>query len=445
MSSNTSQVDYARSCFKYPTPTPIRGEPTYESLKRIREELCANASSVESELGGGDHGYLGLVLTDQEYAELSRSPPQFVAPQFPGALSIPESAGPVQALGLRSTHEESLRQYRECRNVEKALLRFIQGAMEEEYLEDLLDTESNLITEDIPEVLKRLTDAYGRISTGIVKEKEKDILSMNYTLDDPLVNLYRPVEQLKKLAIAAEIAYSDPQLIEIALTVIRNTGDMESAQKAWNRKPVLEKTWACLKKHFRTARQELKEVRGPTMRQAGLHQANILAAQVREEIAERDSEVLEILRTLGEQREEQSYQREVARASEGEDAQGHVANATRTTDSVQLEILKLLRAMSNKLDDSSRDSSVGSQQSSNGDGSSHGETQRRGQNNARDKKGRDRKPMKTPDNAKLTYRPRTDTGKYCWTHGACAHLGKDCPGPVRSHIATATFQNKQGG
>ena len=48
--------------------------------------------------------------------------------------------------------------------------------------------------EDIPEVLRRLTDAYGRILTGIVKEKEKDILNMNYTLDDPLVNLYRPVE-----------------------------------------------------------------------------------------------------------------------------------------------------------------------------------------------------------------------------------------------------------
>ena len=254
------------------------------------------------------------------------------------------------------------------------------------------------------------------------------------------------LSNLKKLAIVAEIDYTDPQLIEIVLTVVRNTGDMESSQKAWNRKPAVEKTWADLKKHFRNARQELKEVRGPTMRQAGLHQANILAAQVREEIAERDSEVLEILRALGEQREEQNYQREVAQANEGEDAQSHVANTKRATDSVQLEILKLLRTMNNKLDDTSRDSSVGSQQGSNGDGSSHGETQRRGQNNARNKKGRRmRQPMKTPDDAKTSYRPRTDTGSYCWTHGACAHLGKDCPGPVRSHIATAEFENKQGG
>ena len=227
-----------------------------------------------------------------------------MAPQFPGALSIPASAGPVQALELRSTHEERLRQYRECRNVEKALLRFIQSAIEEEYLEDLVDLESNLITEDIPDVLQRLTDAYGKISTAMVKEKEKDILSMNYTLDDPLVNLYRPVEKLKNLAIAAKIPYTDPQLVEIALTVIRNTGDMEMAQQDWNRKPAAEKNWTNLKKHFRKVRQELKDVRGPTMRQAGLHQANILAEQVRVEIAERDSEVLEILRSLGERQEQ---------------------------------------------------------------------------------------------------------------------------------------------
>ena len=57
-------IDYASSYFKYKTPTPIRGEPTNKALKRLQTELRANASSVETDLGGGDHGYLGLVLTD---------------------------------------------------------------------------------------------------------------------------------------------------------------------------------------------------------------------------------------------------------------------------------------------------------------------------------------------------------------------------------------------
>ena len=53
-------VDYASSYFKYKTPTPIQGTPTNKTLKRLKQELRANASSVESDLGGGDHGYLGL-------------------------------------------------------------------------------------------------------------------------------------------------------------------------------------------------------------------------------------------------------------------------------------------------------------------------------------------------------------------------------------------------
>ena len=71
-------VDYAASYFKYKTPTPIQGTPTNKTLKRLKQELRANASSVETDLGGGDHGYLGLVLTEQEYQAVSNDP--FEAP-----------------------------------------------------------------------------------------------------------------------------------------------------------------------------------------------------------------------------------------------------------------------------------------------------------------------------------------------------------------------------
>ena len=57
-------IDYASSYFKYKNPTPIKGKPMYKSLKRLKMELQANASSVETDLGGENHGYLELVLTD---------------------------------------------------------------------------------------------------------------------------------------------------------------------------------------------------------------------------------------------------------------------------------------------------------------------------------------------------------------------------------------------
>ena len=89
-------VDYAASYFKYKTPTPIQGTPTNKSLKRLKQELRANASSVKSDLGGGDYGYLGLVLTNAEYTSVS--PTVFTAPAYPQPLNIQTGTDQVTAL-----------------------------------------------------------------------------------------------------------------------------------------------------------------------------------------------------------------------------------------------------------------------------------------------------------------------------------------------------------
>ena len=79
----TSRIDYATTYFPYSSPTPIQGEPTYKAIKRLKNELRANASSVDSDLGGGDHGYLGLILTNEECIRVCPGTP-FVAPAYPG-------------------------------------------------------------------------------------------------------------------------------------------------------------------------------------------------------------------------------------------------------------------------------------------------------------------------------------------------------------------------
>ena len=102
MRFNQETVDYATQ-FKYKSPTPIRGPPTHKALKRLQTELQANASSIECELGGGDHGYLGLVLDDAEYASVPGTVP-FVPPGYPPVLNIPAGATAVEALQLREDH-----------------------------------------------------------------------------------------------------------------------------------------------------------------------------------------------------------------------------------------------------------------------------------------------------------------------------------------------------
>ena len=169
-------VDYAASYFKYKTPTPIQGAPTNKTLKCLNQELRANASSVESDLGGGNHGYLGLVLMNAEYAVISAT--NFVAPRYPAALTIPHGTDQVQALNLQEQHKDAKRAYYECKNVEKALQRHIQDTIKDKYLESPLDNDTQLIQEDIPVVLDYLFDSYGKVPSEGVKQKEAKIRTM---------------------------------------------------------------------------------------------------------------------------------------------------------------------------------------------------------------------------------------------------------------------------
>ena len=174
MNFSPGAVDYATQ-FKYKTPTPIRGVPTHRALKRLKAELTANASSIECDLGGGDHGYLGLVLTDVEYAAIPGTVP-FIPPIFPAVLNIPATANAVQALQAQEDHIEEKRAYLECKNVEKALLRYIQDALDERYIEPLVDEYTNLLTQDIPDVLDYLFTTYGEVQSSKVTNKDKEIM-----------------------------------------------------------------------------------------------------------------------------------------------------------------------------------------------------------------------------------------------------------------------------
>ena len=92
-------VGYQSSYFKHKPPTPTRGVPTHTALKRLKTELQANASSIETDIGGGNHGYLALVLTDEEYNSTPNTEP-FVPLNYPALLVIPPTATAIEAMQM---------------------------------------------------------------------------------------------------------------------------------------------------------------------------------------------------------------------------------------------------------------------------------------------------------------------------------------------------------
>ena len=112
-------INYRETFFPNPDLTWIIGIPTYETLRTLNIELKTNAQSVHSNLGGGNLGHLGLILsTATQYALISPlpyvRPPVHVLTILPGTARIPAETA-------ARAHTEALRVFYEVRGVEQAL------------------------------------------------------------------------------------------------------------------------------------------------------------------------------------------------------------------------------------------------------------------------------------------------------------------------------------
>ena len=82
-----TNYDFRNTHFEHKSPTKIRGEPTFDTLTTLYNEIKVNAQQVPSNNGGGNYGHLGLVITANDYQLLSLTP--FVRPHNPGRFTIP--------------------------------------------------------------------------------------------------------------------------------------------------------------------------------------------------------------------------------------------------------------------------------------------------------------------------------------------------------------------
>ena len=70
----SSIPDYRSTHFEFKTPTIINGEPTFELLALLYDQIKVNAQTVPSTLGGGNNGHLGLVVSNTDYQLISLTP-----------------------------------------------------------------------------------------------------------------------------------------------------------------------------------------------------------------------------------------------------------------------------------------------------------------------------------------------------------------------------------
>jgi hypothetical protein len=401
----STNIDYVKTYFDYPVLTKIHGEPTYESLQEIKDQLKTNAATVTSRLGGGANGHLGLVLTPLEYARVNAIP--YTRPEAPQRPEIIQGNAQHENLRLNQEYQTAQKEFRETVDMEKALIKQIVQAIEPKYLKILRNSTTNAITRNIPDILEYLFSRYGRVDPETLHKKELSVRQMQYNLQEPLVVVYEEVEELEKLAEAAGNPYTPIQVVNFGLQIIKNTKDFEDGIKAWNALPLGQKNWMNFKLHFEKEHRALKEIRGATMQSTAFHQVNYIAEQVLQEVRNVQTTVMDQLThiPIDSDKENEAPQYE------------HQANAAKSADTVQMEMLKLIKDLQLE---------VRNMKSNNYSNNGYNNNNNNGGNRSNGKRNRT---------------------KYCWTHGACAHDSKDCNPNTRApgHQDDATMANKMGG
>ena len=416
VTSSGTGIDYRNIFFEFPELDRITGEPNADSLIKLRKQLKSNASSVTSNLGGGLHGHLGLVLNPVEYALVTQVP--FLAPVHPGPLVIAQGTSATMATAARDTHSETVRVFREYNGVEKALKQQIRKAIDESYLLAIHDRTSNSLSGTVHTICDYLSLTYGRVSDTMLEEKEELFKRLGYQATMPVDVVFNAVEDLLEYAAMAQQPFSDRQAVAKAYIVFNKTRRFDRAITEWNRRPVVEKTMLNLKTHFRRAQTELRESAGPTLNDSDLdHRANL----VREVV----DGVQQALMPTGD--------------DDTTDILQQVANSANQSASTQQLLVQQLQGMQQMMSTMQTQlTAVSAVQHIQNPPTftpyaGRGGRGRGGQGGRGGRGGGRGVPFVRRYNI------------YCWSHGGCAHSGIPCRGKLEGHQDAATFENKMGG
>jgi hypothetical protein len=368
------------------------GEPTYETIAALKRCLQSNASSIKCTLGGGRHGYLALIVSDEMYATLSNNVP-FVAPEIPPVEpEIPNGATAAQITEAHCRHNEAQHRFDEYVNVKMALKNQIIANVDIDYLEGAEDTYVGFANKSPRQLLDYLFQDYGRISL-----QQLDVHSQGmreaWNPSSPFSTFTKQIKTGMEYADAAKNPFQPKQIITIAETVIFNTGMFFEELKKWQAKPEDEKTWTAFQTYFRNAHRERLQ-QHQTTQGAGFHAANAAFCM----------ETNDAIANL---------------------ANNAVANST-TQDRIFQELTNQNQLLLQRLE------TLEKQQRGNG-------TAQRPNNSSaasRSATSRVQRMLLLPDNK-----------KYCSTHGwrIVNHDSPECKNKGPNHNDTATRENPQGG
>jgi hypothetical protein len=102
-----------------------------------------------------------------------------------------------------------------------------------------------------------------------------------YDTNQPIETLFQQLQDARAFAVAGGQPYGAAMIINLAYTLVFNTGLYPDACRDWQSRAVATKTWAQFKIDFSPAHREFR-LTNQTAQQSGFHSANMMIEQSRD-------------------------------------------------------------------------------------------------------------------------------------------------------------------
>ena len=238
--------------FPLPTLTRIVGQPTYEQVKELNEELNGNAASIVTTRGGGAHGHLAITVSPTTYATLS--PTAFVAPTMPDPVNPAGLTGP-QIANANRIYEEQKAEFHSYVNLQNALKKQLIAAVEPLFFQTIRQPYVGFANRTIRDMLRHLYATYADITADDLDENDKKMREP-WDPNGPFEGLIKQIKDAVELAEHAGVPYSQEQIVNTAYNLIERAGVVDLDCRKWRDRPAAQRTWSEFQVFFQKAHKD---------------------------------------------------------------------------------------------------------------------------------------------------------------------------------------------
>ena len=458
MSSPYNLPNYRERHFEHKHLTKIHGQPDIDSILRLFREVKRNVQKVKTTLGGGQWGYLALVIATAAYNAIPGTTP-FNRPTDPGTFSPAPPAGsgattraqrtaaiaaltPAEITAQKIAHDEQLRKYNECQAIESLVRDQISEAIEPDFLEALRDSTTDMLTSDIPTIFEDLMTLYGQLTPLELDERETTVKAMVFNPSTTVNVIFNAIQRFHDLCTLLKCPKEDHQLVAIAYIIFSRSGFFQDSLKTWNAKPKADRTYDNMKTFMNDEYNALKKVGGLTVGSSALsaqtsiqelkdHQA-LLTQKLKDELTEN---VRTTMQAFSMQHNEENvdpnmfqppppmynYNYMYGQVPQQLPPQQNQMFAATPYPSPMQNLQNDLAAIKAQL---------------------QGLTLTNTPNLSCLQVPKNQNGNQNGDINPKTGRPYQ---RYCWSCGCCPHWGRNCPRKKKGHHDEATFRNRMGG